>query len=313
MRILCVAAVSLLASNLLAQNIKSDKVDVKYLVPPLKPLDKSIKTYRVSVELLSLADGDSREYMTNAFARNAVPTGYSLNEVREGADLEIYVRLEGFQVQSEKVSREELQFKKDDKTIVKKNVFVATFEYAFPLFFRLRDLKADRLIFEGYILDSNTWHPEKTGQENSQDDAEGAMDKLMYSSKRKLFDQNVSYLKNLVESEFSFFSREERWPIYFVESSKKENYDDVMAARYETIKCASLMTHATVELGEELRSQLAVAIEKWKAILIESNIEDKKARIDKKVTQAVMQNLANCYFYQRNFSEAERYSQAPGR
>ena len=51
-------------------------------------------------------------------------------------------------------------------------------------------------------------------------------------------------------------------------------------------------------------------IDQWQVILKESNIEDRKARIDKKVTLAINENLAYCNYFIWNFTEAQKYLNA---
>ena len=59
--------------------------------------------------------------------------------------------------------------------------------------------------------------------------------------------------------------------------------------------------------------KLNEAINLWKTALLESEIDNKKARIDKDVTIALYYNLLEAYFVLRNTTEADTILQTMGR
>lgn len=66
------------------------------------------------------------------------------------------------------------------------------------------------------------------------------------------------------------------------------------------------LTDLTTEISDSDRGEMKNAIEKWEVILKESNLDDRKARIDKKVARNICENLAVCNYFMHNFTEAQK-------
>lgn len=292
-------------SSVLGQNIKNERVDVKYLRAPYSPLKKDIKTYRKNIEVIgfSLTDmlSDPKKQLEPALNLN----GYEL--VQSGGDLEVYARLEAFTAENTHVSSEERSETKSDKTVVKYKVYIGSTQMKYPIFLKLYDIKADQIIFQGYVDNSDQPVSEQTSEFRSYSDASNAINSVVSDGKRNLLSKNLSKLRSKIENAFTFYPTEDRWWINYVSTSKKVNYDDVVAAKDSTKAALESMTNNTYEISETSKERLSQAIKMWTIILEGSDPQDRKARIDKKVTVAVMENLAFCNFFLRHYTEAANW------
>jgi hypothetical protein len=292
-------------SSIHAQNIKNEKVGIKYLRLPASPLKTELKTYRKTIELISLKIGDSRPRLTSEISTSLNLAGYS--EVQEGADMELYARLEEYSAEGLFVNSEERTETKSDKTTVKYYVYTGVCEMKYPLYFRFRDIKADKIIYEGYVNNSDRYVKKRTSEYRTQAAAEAELEQLVAGGKRDLFDVHRSALYTKVASDYSFSPLTFNWSINYVETSKKANYDNVVAAKEATKTALESLSNKSHEVSIESETLILKAIDMWQSILKESNLDDKKARIDKKVTMAVLENIAYCYFFIQNFSEADKF------
>ncbi len=117
-------------------------------------------------------------------------------------------------------------------------------------------------------------------------------------------DLEKEVLKKATESLNSalFFTYvEETVEIHYVKD-KNGLYDDL--ERASTIAQEGYESISNNAEDSESKSKLKQAIAIWEKALLESNPESKDARIDKKVTLLVAENIANAYFYLREFDKA---------
>ena len=89
---------------------------------------------------------------------------------------------------------------------------------------------------------------------------------------------------------------------------KKVDYSDLLQAYNEAL--SGLMSISVDE--ESAKTKINKAIDLWNAALKESNLTDKKARIDKDITISIYFNLLECYFATRNVIEADKVMSAIG-
>ncbi|MCT4580574.1 MAG: hypothetical protein N4A35_04080 [Flavobacteriales bacterium] len=94
--------------------------------------------------------------------------------------------------------------------------------------------------------------------------------------------------------------------IYTVKKHKGMDYSDFIQA-YTIAKQGYLSVPK--ESQKYVTAQLAKAISIWKEAEKESYIQDKKARVNKKVTAIVYMNLANAYLWSKDFNQADYYIQ----
>ena len=116
----------------------------------------------------------------------------------------------------------------------------------------------------------------------------------------------LSRVNDHLNSHFGFVERTRTAEIYSVKSFKGYDYSDVTNAFTQT----SLALHA---VGSDRNrsgaiSQINVAINDTEAILAASNLSDKKARINDKVTAMLQCNLAELYMWKADFNKSDGLS-----
>ena len=117
----------------------------------------------------------------------------------------------------------------------------------------------------------------------------------------KILQENLTFLGNLVNDRIGY-KREPRNTSLDYVNDKKVDYTDLLQAYNEGL--SGLMTIAADE--ESAKTKVAKATELWNKALSESNLTDKKARIDKDVTMSIYFNLLEAYFATRNIEEADK-------
>ena len=115
----------------------------------------------------------------------------------------------------------------------------------------------------------------------------------------KVLADNLTYINHLVNDRIGFEITERETSLDFV-ASKKEDFQDVTNA-YNTqlLGLKSLVSNETAAL-EKLTKAAAL----WNEILKESDLTNKKARINTEVTTSIYFNLLECYFALKNHTDA---------
>jgi hypothetical protein len=113
--------------------------------------------------------------------------------------------------------------------------------------------------------------------------------------------ENLNYINHLVNDRLGFENTERKTGIDYVKDKKGE-YADLTEA-YNLANAAYNMLGKT---DDQAKSKLEQAVALWSKALGESDLLDKKARIDKKVTTSLYFNLLEGYFILRNVDEGEK-------
>lgn len=120
------------------------------------------------------------------------------------------------------------------------------------------------------------------------------------SLEEKTLVENLNFISTLINDKYGYARITRKTELNNVES-KKMNYDDYQSA-YDNASAGYKMlssdkTAATVKLK--------LAIDTWEKALLESNPNDKKARVDAGVTMATRFNLAEAYIMLGDYTNAE--------
>jgi len=116
----------------------------------------------------------------------------------------------------------------------------------------------------------------------------------------KVLKENLTFINHLVNDKIGYEVTLRETSLDYVKS-KGDEYSDFNEA-YNNAE-AGFKTLVTNE--ETAKSKLKMAIDQWTKILGESDLTNKKARIDKDITVAIYFNLIECHFALRNVAEAE--------
>lgn len=123
----------------------------------------------------------------------------------------------------------------------------------------------------------------------------------------KILQDNLTVINHLVNDRMGFEKTERKTELFYVKS-KNESHDDIKSA-YNNATLGFKLFNTSEEQGS---IKLNEAITAWTKALEESDLEDKKARIDKDVTIALYYNLLEAYFITRNTSVADLILQKMG-
>ena len=123
---------------------------------------------------------------------------------------------------------------------------------------------------------------------------------LLKKSEESILKENLSFINHLVNDQIGYEVTPRTSSLDYVKSKNDAHADITEAYNNQMIGLKSLLTN------EPLATQkLNAAVDAYKNILIESDLFDKKARIDKDVTISIYFNLLEAYFAQRKTLEAE--------
>ncbi len=119
--------------------------------------------------------------------------------------------------------------------------------------------------------------------------------------KEKILQENLTFINNLVNDKIGFKRELRKSSLYYVKT-KDDLYYDLMAAYNDGTSALKNIIDDTD--GSNLK--LDNAIQNWTKALQESDIYNKKARIDKDVTLMIYFNLLEAYFVKRDYENAEK-------
>ena len=131
---------------------------------------------------------------------------------------------------------------------------------------------------------------------------------VVKSMEDKCLQDNLKTINHLVNDRIGYERTEETFELYFVKS-KNESHNDLLDA-FNAANLGFKML-GTNEAQGAMKLNEAIAI--WNKALEESDIENKKARIDKDATIAIYFNLMEAYFALRNTAAADEILKTMGR
>jgi tetratricopeptide (TPR) repeat protein len=119
-----------------------------------------------------------------------------------------------------------------------------------------------------------------------------------------IFGSYPGYLSN----RFGFVKKQFVPFTFTVKVSKKCKFDysDLLSA-HELVKSSFMPISISEDNASQFLTAVAPAIEKWENALKEANPEDKKARINKDLTCAILHNLGMVYFLGKEYEKAIDY------
>lgn len=121
---------------------------------------------------------------------------------------------------------------------------------------------------------------------------------------KTVFNAVASSLNNMLANDFGFPTKSRQTEIYTAKD-KNHDYTDLLEAFQNTQD--GLLQLASDRDKDAAIDYLGNAVSQYQKILNESNISDKKARINKKVTSAIYCNLAECLVWMDDYSQSELF------
>jgi hypothetical protein len=115
-------------------------------------------------------------------------------------------------------------------------------------------------------------------------------------------EKNLSVIQTLLNDNYAFKKVNYVADIYLVKD-KKVDYTDYQNAYLAVIEGYNSLTENYEKVAAKAKINEAIAI--WEKALLESDVENKKARIDEDVTYATYLNLIEAYIFVDDFSKAK--------
>jgi hypothetical protein len=129
-------------------------------------------------------------------------------------------------------------------------------------------------------------------------------DSFLSDLQDKVIKENMSIINLLMNEEFGYLKKKREITIN-VPTAKKISYNDYADAYVNVLSGYNMI--GTGGLKEQVETDIRKAIAIWEKALTESNINNKKARINENVTIATNQNLAEAYMWINDFRSSEMY------
>jgi hypothetical protein len=223
--------------------------------------------------------------------------GYTKAQVNA---LSYTVNIQGFENSQPMVKTEvkdEVSRVNNVSTTSKVTYYYIEFTYRLPMSVRITGLNNQEIFFVA-PAELSAFKTYKSPSTKTSPSADYSM--LVKSTEEALLKENLKFINHLVNDRIGYENTSRATTLDYVKS-KNDSHTDVMEAyNNATVGLKSLTSNETLA-----KQKLTAAVDVFKVILTESDVYDKKARIDKDVTVAIYFDLLECYFALRNTTDAE--------
>ncbi len=310
-------------SPVFGQNIERESVPIDYILLPQQNLPDSTETYYVSVTNKNTMWGNNLG--TTADADKIKLNGYHrLNSTFDAdiiANIKVLNDLQFVQVQLETTT---LKHRIDKNTEVPYTAYTYTVSYITPQTYYSIKTGSGVTISEGILGGLNEKSFFGSTDYNNSYKNESAISRAWSENKKyKLAEWELGSYQNAVNSivdtceNYCLNPARISFSVKYVKEKKTNDYDDLRRAKNYFTDAAAyfktdniLLVNKVVQPDYHHRNELldsAIAI--WEKALEESDLQNKKARIDQKVTRHIYYNLAFAYVLKNDFAKAQQYLQ----
>lgn len=187
--------------------------------------------------------------------------------------------------------------------------YTYTYQYKHPVHVKLQDSDGS-ILMDGLFNGTDNYSTQTTSSFGSKYDyLAWKVDQerpFLEQLQAKIVNQHIANISNYISEQHGFMKKQRSIEIYTAKN-RRVNYDDLLEA-YQEAKDGYLQLAQNKNDKTTAMKYITKAIGKWSKTLQESNVNDKNARINKKVTAAVYLNLAEAYLWMDDFSQAELYA-----
>lgn len=124
---------------------------------------------------------------------------------------------------------------------------------------------------------------------------------IWLSLQRNLWNSAVDNIKSVLNSEIGYPNKKENTEIYVVKKFQEFNYDKLLEAL--TFAQTGYAAMALDRNKATAKKSLKMAIDIWEKELEETDLQNKKSRINAKISGLISANLADAYFWMENFEK----------
>lgn len=303
--LLLIAIFTAMGLQSFAQRLDKERGRLAYTQLPLTPLPEDITKYWVNIDLGYLFAGDSKTETLNKI-KDAATISHLEKTLDEG--VELLVRLETYYKSEVVFSTVDKKEKRDDKEVSVTYYFV-TFDYKYPLYFEVKLPGEMEALNSGFSNNSNNMVNYRSADFKSsreRNDWWNANYKTLQTNLRtSLLNTNVNNLKNTLEDLYSYGKNTNYTEFVAVKKFKKFEYPDLDLALEKVKAGIEEISEDDIVFNEKFTANMEEAIVIWEKALEESDPENKKTRINEKVTEAIYNNLALTYVLMSDFEKAD--------
>ena len=294
--LLLVVCAFFMPNVILAQKVKKETVGIySYTQLPSDTRLKECKTYKV------YPYGDINSYEKDKINDVFKLPGFE-KKSRDAGNTDFVIKVEKYQVNIDKPEKGSREEKVKNKDGTERKVKYYYYESKATYKFKIGVYKGEEEVYYKIL----------SGDDNVRG-SESSSSSTAYENYKKA---RSSYLSNLSKSKLSSVDNALKEKFCYLKKSvylrsahikpKKYKYDDYEAA-YEKMKNGYLVLKENENAIDEVKDDLTKAIEEYKTILKESDINNKKARVNNKVTTLLYVNIAHCYFLMKDYAKASEY------
>ncbi|MBK6265891.1 hypothetical protein JKA74_12685 [Marivirga sp. S37H4] len=303
--LLLIAFVITIANQSFAQRLDKEKGRLKYTQLPLTPLPEDFTQYWVNIDLGYIFPGDSKTETLNKI-KNAASISHLEKTTNEG--VELLVRLETYYKSEVVFGTVKKDEKRDDKSVTV-TYYNVTFDYKYPLYFEINLPGEVDPLNSGFSNNSNqmvTYESKlfKTSKERN-DWWNANYSTLQGNLRTALLNANVSKLGNSLDNLYSYSKNSNYTEFVAVKKFKKFEYNDLDLALEKVKAAIEEISENDIVFNDKFTALMDEAIVIWNKALEESDLESKKTRINKKVTEAIYNNLCLTYVLMSEFEKAD--------
>lgn len=297
------------AGTAFGQSVKDEWVKISYLQLPRQPFGEQVKTYSSRILIPDgLAADQDRNAITSSLEQAVAIPGYEKSGDGSGVIAEVSLGWYAVPNYPELITTSKKEKRGDKEVDVEYYSYRIQFRY--PM--RLRILQGDQVIEDTYIRNSNDYDYATTQVFASKDALykywqEGG-NKFKSDVRNNHLEANRNAIKAHVVDQYGYVKSHMREEINFVKEKKGADEYPKMTSALEIMQTAiSKKAEGDVYPSEAYVSDINKAMALWKEELAESDPENRKARVNKKVTEGLLKNLVVACYFSYQFSEADQY------
>lgn len=250
----------------------------------------------------------SEPYYPKIFDWDKLKTNYvqieGLNELNENA-IQVILTFNGIELgnNSVKETKKTTRTEQGDTIIIKKYIGTIQGRHTFKV--QVFSPDGTTLMDEDFA-GSKGYTSNSTSEMNSRQEATDMLNQIAFLEglENKIMRNNLSNLKKILNDRFGFLSKSRSTNIrmYF---HKKMNYPEYSNAYQSILMAYPNLKDRTSRAA--LLQHLNAAIQEWENALAQSDLNDKKARINQKVSKFTCLMLAEAYMWKDDFNNADAY------
>ncbi len=282
-----------------AQKIRSEQLLVNYTQLPLKPLPENIKTYYTEIKSSFLSPQQTESYRT----RYLKLEGYE--EVSRDEDLTISVDFDRMVVSSEDIVSTWNPKRPDEP-----RYFYYKISYTLPSQFAVITRDGKEIYYdEGGCGQVYFYEFGRNAQFKEEKELHQAYEKKRTELSEREEDnaiQNIlRSINTLIADEIAFTKKSTKFHVAIVKG--KYNYSDLEDALGYMEEGFGVISRK--EEAQKANAYFEKAIQIWQKALQESNLNDKKARINAQISSRLYYNCALAYLWMTDFKNAMHYAE----